>query len=474
MFPFKRDFITKEEILKRFERLQAFEPKYSDKQVNIYNMSKVLNWFDKIYYPELKPKTIVYHKDNYHKIDEISDWFIEPFRIKAKRFDTDLSMEEYWEKHKDILIERYKDPYELREQLSIEIKEVGTFRPTNIVSMIKEFKPNSILDFSSGWGDRLIGALACNIDRYVGVDPNTDLQDGYKEIIKTFVSKTKVTMNPFRIEDFETNEMFDMIFTSPPYFDLEIYSDNKTQSHHYGSKWYEEFLLPAIQKVWSHLNEGGHMIIIINDKKPPKEYTSAECLKESYVKKMIRDVNLFKDSLYFGVICYGEETNDKYNPVKSPQPMWIWKKQSFNFNFKINDNLIIDYIPDIRIRGYKYFNTASSSLFGNSDELLMAIIGKLNGKKVIYSGRITNDTLKAFMFGLTIGKKDGEYFSTKDKMFKRYIMKNIESYLPPDFKIKSLKAPPHICEYFKTIEGDEYIFKQMNIDSFIGKELKHK
>ena len=51
-------------------------------------------------------------------------------------------------------------------------KECSTHNPLIIKYFIRKFAARRVLDFSSGWGDRLIGALTSDIDLYVGVDPN--------------------------------------------------------------------------------------------------------------------------------------------------------------------------------------------------------------------------------------------------------------------------------------------------------------
>ena len=48
-----------------------------------------------------------------------------------------------------------------------------------------------ILDLCAGWGDRLLGSLASSkpfgVDRYIGTDPNEELQEGYKNICLNYI-----------------------------------------------------------------------------------------------------------------------------------------------------------------------------------------------------------------------------------------------------------------------------------------------
>ena len=68
---------------------------------------------------------------------------------------------------------------------NIGFKECSTFKPKLEKFFIEFFKARKILDLSSGWGDRLIGAMASDIDCYHGFDPNPCLHPNYKKIIKT-------------------------------------------------------------------------------------------------------------------------------------------------------------------------------------------------------------------------------------------------------------------------------------------------
>ena len=318
-FPWKRDFMNKSNIINRFKNLQRYKPNFIKRNYNVYNISNMKNQ-DLWYLNPPAPKLLAYQAHDHHKNNEISDYFIEDVRALARRYDQDLNMIDWYKSNKELVltsaISQFGNatPYNLRETIWKLYGEVGTFRPTNLAAMIELYKPKSILDFSAGWGDRLIAAMAKNIPRYVGVDPNSPLHAKYKEMVKFFNSKIKATFIDAPFEDADLkDEKFDMVFTSPPYFDLEIYSDAKTQSHHLGKSWFDSFLIPALNKACDHLNVGGHMIIVINDIRDGP----------SYVKNMIDEVNKRLDVKYLGLIGYAEVNKGK---IRSPQPMWIWQK----------------------------------------------------------------------------------------------------------------------------------------------------
>lgn len=413
-FPYKKYYITPEQVNTIFENLQKYTPSLTKKNYKIYNIPD-LTYIEKCYLPEQAQIILKCGQSDYNTYNIIGDYFTEQCRMKAKRYDQDLSPFDYWQQNKqkvkDYALEKYSDQplkFGLRESLYNLISEATSFRPTVAISMIKEFNGTRILDFSSGWGDRLIGAMAADVEYYCGVDPNPCLQQGYKQIINTFSkkSKTKVNMICSGIEtvEFTTDDKFDMILTSPPYFNLEVYSDDKNQSIDKNKTlddWYNNFLIFSIKKVWQLLNNNGVMVLIINDIRN----------KDYYVKNMINDINKFTDSLYLGLISYAELVNDKPN---SPQPMWIWRKVNDLGNIQpvkvFDNNITIVYDQNFRTnnkdQSKNQNNKAKEDPKTKQDNKKVVNLAKqcklLQKKLIIYTNNITDFIYKARMYGAEI------------------------------------------------------------------------
>ena len=82
---------------------------------------------------------------------------------------------------------------------------------------------NNILDFSSGWGGRMVGALSLD-KNYIGIDPNIDLRKSYNDILETLkpFNKSKVEMNFNYGEEVDYSKLdYDFVFTSPPYIAVD-------------------------------------------------------------------------------------------------------------------------------------------------------------------------------------------------------------------------------------------------------------
>ena len=116
-----------------------------------------------------------------------------------------------------------------------------TIKPS-IKGFYDYFGSVNVLDFSVGWGDRFAGFYCGETTKsYVGIDPNTLNHPNYKRQVEfykkhqTFFEEEKQgRVYLFTTEDVDYSKYenyFDTIFTSPPYFNVEKYSDEDTQSY---------------------------------------------------------------------------------------------------------------------------------------------------------------------------------------------------------------------------------------------------
>jgi 16S rRNA G966 N2-methylase RsmD len=170
--------------------------------------------------------------------------------------------------HLDELIHRYKkvDPNKLDEialqkhrysVFQLYYGSVNQFRPSVAKWIYCTFKPKRILDFSAGWGGRCLAAMSLGIP-YIGIDSNTHLSSAYNQLLR-YESHPDVTMIFKPAEQVNlSNRVYDLIFTSPPYFQLEKYEGMKGYTK---STFLSEFFKPTVLHAWKHLQRGGHMIL---------------------------------------------------------------------------------------------------------------------------------------------------------------------------------------------------------------------
>jgi len=191
------------------------------------------------------------------------------------------------------------------------------------------FKADRVLDFSSGWGDRLSGFMATGGSLYTGVDPNKQLISGYKDQLIFRPEHQTINMLQGCSEDMPLEPHgYDLVFTSPPYYNIERYTQEDDQSFKRYRKiddWNKNFLHRALSNAWQVLDKGGHMIINISD-----------VYSNHTVNKICDEMNDFilslPDSNYVGCIGYQMRQRPNSGALKNKEgifaePMWVWQRQ---------------------------------------------------------------------------------------------------------------------------------------------------
>ena len=235
------------------------------------------------------------------------------------------------------------------------------FKPNVAKSIYDMFKAETILDFSMGWGDRLAGFYASDYGKhYVGIDPRKENHSIYEEQSKFYNKhlgffeqerKSEFHCSPAEEFDFsQYDSYFDLVFTSPPYFNVERYSYDDTQSwvrYKDIDDWNTEFLQKTLNNLWRSIKTGGYLLVNISDVNASSKGRKAKGWLP-ICDPMNDFLDTFKDSEYKGCVGYEmakrpnsigagtakvtEETNRKPEyilPVKEglfAEPIWTWKK----------------------------------------------------------------------------------------------------------------------------------------------------
>uniref|UniRef100_A0A6C0LBJ2 site-specific DNA-methyltransferase (cytosine-N(4)-specific) n=1 Tax=viral metagenome TaxID=1070528 RepID=A0A6C0LBJ2_9ZZZZ len=134
---------------------------------------------------------------------------------------------------------------------------ISIFRPLQAMEIYCRFQPTSILDFTMGWGGRLVGACALGINSYIGIDNNIQLKKPYENMVKMLapLSQTKVKLYFKDAVNFDYSKLkYDMVLTSPPYYNTEIYRNTTPMSN---EVWNATFYEPLFKKTYQNLQKGG-------------------------------------------------------------------------------------------------------------------------------------------------------------------------------------------------------------------------
>ena len=123
-----------------------------------------------------------------------------------------------------------------------------------------KYKPFSVLDPFSGWASRMIGCTSSGC-KYIGIDSNKNLKQGYDEIREELdiSNSTQIIFNDCLNINYSKFE-YDMVLTSPPYYNIELYSYTQKRS----KKEWNEFYKEIFTKIWNNLKKYGYFCINVN------------------------------------------------------------------------------------------------------------------------------------------------------------------------------------------------------------------
>jgi hypothetical protein len=247
----------------------------------------------------------------------------------------------------------------LRTMIGLRKYICSQFKP-NVAKIIYDmFESENILDFSAGWGDRLAGFYASEHGKhYVGIDPRKENHPIYKEQSEFYDKhlgffeherKSEFYCSPAEDFDFtQYDEHFDMVFTSPPYFSVERYSYDDTQSwvrYKDINDWNKDFLQTTLGNLWGSIKSGGYLLVNISD-----VYTNSKWSTERGWLEICNPMNDYLSKLgeYQGCIgmemakrpnsggagtaktyegsVWTEKSLENKEDKKFGEPIWIWKK----------------------------------------------------------------------------------------------------------------------------------------------------
>lgn len=208
--------------------------------------------------------------------------------------------------------------YEAREKIFKKCRECTSFKVSLATEIYKLFECKIAFDPFGGWGDRMIGAAAAGVTKYVCVDANKSLDKGYQDI-RTFlgtVSNMKIYYNlmqteNYGVEDFKkdfVNEAPDLIFTSPPFHDFEQYSNHEDSCKYTKFEDWIKWMFQILDRCWGMLRPDGHIALYLS---------SINC----DIAKRIKTFMESRGRKFCGVIS----CSTRY---KRPLPLFVWKKTS--------------------------------------------------------------------------------------------------------------------------------------------------
>lgn len=138
--------------------------------------------------------------------------------------------------------------------------KITMYRPIMAKIITHHFNAKSVLDVCGGWGGRMIGCCAVGDDvRYTAFEPCIDTYRGLVNM-KEFLKLDQASIINKPAEEglllLKDDDVYDIGLTSPPYYNLEIYSGEENQSvsrYTTYEDWVTNFLDPLITGVLKHV-----------------------------------------------------------------------------------------------------------------------------------------------------------------------------------------------------------------------------
>jgi hypothetical protein len=182
-------------------------------------------------------------------------------------------------------VKGHSTPYasEIRKMITMgkALGSVTKYRAKVAKTIVKYFGAERVLDPCAGWGGRMLGAAAAGA-AYVGCDPDPRTAAGLRAILADpsipadIGPKVTILEKPCEqaLAEGDITGPFDLILTSPPYFNLELYTggEQSTAAYPTWEGWVSDWLKPVIVGSLALLNADGVSCWSVKDFKTDRPY----------------------------------------------------------------------------------------------------------------------------------------------------------------------------------------------------------
>lgn len=156
-------------------------------------------------------------------------------------------------------------PQRVRKALVMYHRTPSVFRPALAKYVYQTYGSGGVVwDPCAGFGGRLLGAMSTNVRQYIATDVEPDTVEGNRTLARCLGPEVEARCAIYeqRAEEFDPGVGLDLVFTSPPYYDLETYGAS-SDSRSYGTvhDWLNRFLRPVIQRAFDSLKARGHLVL---------------------------------------------------------------------------------------------------------------------------------------------------------------------------------------------------------------------
>lgn len=220
------------------------------------------------------------------------------------------------------------------------VRKVANFCPRNAKNIYFRYFQNldlsniNCLDTSMGFGSRM-SAVLLNGANYYGIDPNKELFKKLEEYKNFLFNNSVVNKNQkcclfcqgSEVFNEKLTNMMDVSFTSPPYFNLERYSEDdygSTINYNNYDLWVKKFVYPTVLNTYKYLKVGGYAMINI------KNLNKKECCFNDFMDAFNK-IEGFEFVEIFDMDIpskkqYGMAYKNKKGVINSKEPIMVFRK----------------------------------------------------------------------------------------------------------------------------------------------------
>ena len=177
-------------------------------------------------------------------------------------------------------VKMHTTPYrsEIRHMLILTggLGSVTKYRAGVSKNIVDRYDATSVLDPCIGWGGRMIGTLATGAT-YTGCEPDPNTFKGLQGILNDCNQTADIRNEPAEnVLKTLPSESFDMVLTSPPYYNLELYTaGDQSVKNQSWDEWVSGWLKPLIIESLRCLKHHGKSCWSVKDFKIGRLYPLA-------------------------------------------------------------------------------------------------------------------------------------------------------------------------------------------------------
>jgi hypothetical protein len=265
----------------------------------------------------IKPNKV--YKHNYHKL--INNYFSTlNYKSEHSLFIKKLDFKNYSNENLDNSI----NPIVFLDILRKKAKYCTLFKPyifKNIVEIFKTVDCPNILDLSSGWGCRLLGAISIqnNIKSYVGIDPNSELHPCYNKMINDLCDeknkyKFKMIDNGSEKVNYQSLGIkFNIVFWSPPFYKQEHYvaHENKEnfdkqsiEMYKTYEEWEDKFFIKTLNNCSKSVDHHGVIILYLGNINYESFYKKMEKVMKDNQLSYLGNFSILGTTMRYFIVYY--------------------------------------------------------------------------------------------------------------------------------------------------------------------------